>query len=104
MSPPLSSSILDGQSLRPVHTRICSAYPVITPLSGLLWSISSPGGVVAHPHVGDGHVATVGKGAGGGGGAFGRGLPDLVARDLRGTSALWDGNHWHLSLIFCVGK
>lgn len=50
----------------------------MTPFRGLLWSISKPSGIAgisAHPHVGDGHVGTVGKDGGGGGGGL-----DLVAK------------------------
>lgn len=68
-SPPLSSSILDGQSAFPVHTSTCSEYPAIAPLSGPSRSkdrSSGIGGVAAHPHVGSGHVGTVLNGGGGG--------------------------------------
>ena len=45
----------------------------MTPLSGLLWSMSRPSGIGAHMHVGEGHVGTVGKeGLGGGALGFGR--------------------------------
>lgn len=67
LSPLFSSSILDSQSSLPVHTTTCSAYPAMTPCSGFRWSISSPSGragVLAHAHVGDGQVETVGNGGG----------------------------------------
>ena len=71
LSPPSSSSILDAQSSLPVHTRTCSAYAATTPFMGVARSISKPSGnagMGAQPQVGDGHVSTVGNGAGRGGG------------------------------------
>jgi hypothetical protein len=38
----------------------CSAYAAIVLSSGVLRSISRSGGVEAHSHVGEGHVAVVG--------------------------------------------
>ena len=67
LSPPFSSSILDGQSDLPVQTSTCSAYEAIVPLSGLCLSILRPAGIAgvsAQEHFGGGHVGIVGKGGG----------------------------------------
>lgn len=59
-----SSSILLGQSLRPVLISICSAYAAIEPLMFCSRSMSSPGGASRHWHVGDGHCSSTGTGGG----------------------------------------
>lgn len=64
LSPLLSSSMREGQSSLPEHTRTCSRYDVMTPLKGLSRSISSPagrGGDAAQEQVAAGQLGRVGK-------------------------------------------